>query len=125
MNTNELTYEIRAAAFAVHTELGPGLLESAYEQCLVHELQMRGFSAISQVRIPLTYRGIVLGDGYRADIIVENQVLLELKAVKELEPVHHAQVLAYLRLSGLTVGLLMNFNVHRMRDGIKRFIQDT
>ena len=79
---------------------------------------------MSQVEIPLIYKGIELGDGYRADIIVEDRVLLELKSVKELEPIHQAQLLAYLRLSGLRVGLLMNFNVYRMRDGIKRLVHN-
>ena len=125
MNMNELTYKIWAAAFTVHTELGPGLLESAYEDSLLHELQTRRLEVANQVKIPLKYKGLILGDGYRADIIVENRVLLELKAVKVLEPIHHAQLLTYLRLSGLAVGLLMNFNVHRMRDGIKRFIHNT
>ncbi|CAH0999117.1 hypothetical protein LEM8419_00413 [Neolewinella maritima] len=124
MNVNDLTYAIRAAAFAVHTELGPGLLESAYEDCMVYELRLRGFVVASQVKLPLKYKNLEVGNGYRVDIIVENRVLLELKAVAEVLPIHHAQLLAYLRLSGLSVGLLMNFNVHRMRDGIKRLVHN-
>ena len=122
MKLEQLTYDIRAAAFAVHSELGPGLLESAYESCLVYELQERRFRVSRQVLLPLHYKGVAMGNGYRTDLIVNQTVLLELKSVKFLEPIHRAQVLTYLRLSGLSIGLLINFNVLRLCDGIERLV---
>lgn len=116
----EITQEIIGAAIEVHKALGPGLLESAYEECLCYELRLRGLAYERQVELPLTYKGIKLDCGYRLDVVVEDTVLLELKCVERLLPIHEAQLLTYLRLSGVGIGLLMNFNVPVMRDGIVR-----
>ena len=116
----ELTHEIRGAAIEVHRELGPGLLESAYEECLCRELSLRGVEFRRQAPLPVTYKGITLDCGYKLDVVVEDQVVLELKSVKEVTPLHEAQLLTYLRLSGKKVGLWMNFNTVLMKDGIKR-----
>lgn len=104
----------------MHKALGPGLLESAYEECLCYELKLRGLAFRRQVDLPLTYKGIKLDCGYRLDVVVEDAVLLELKCVEKVLPIHEAQLLTYLRLSGIRIGLLMNFNVPVMRDGIVR-----
>jgi len=119
---NELTYLIRGAAFKVHSALGPGLLESAYEACLVHELKKLGLTVQQQVPLPLIYQDVRLSVGYRVDLLVEGAVILELKSVRELTDVDTAQVLTYMRLSKTKVGLLMNFNVKNMQHGIKRYI---
>ncbi len=116
----ELTKQIIGGAIEVHKELGPGLLESAYEECLCHELHLRGLKFQRQVSIPITYKQIKLDCGYRADVIVEEKVLIELKAVAEIIPVHEAQLLTYLKITGLKVGLLLNFHVPVMKDGITR-----
>lgn len=120
MEEKELTQEIVGSAIEVHKALGPGLLESAYEECLCYELKTRGLAYKRQVDLPLTYKGIRLDCGYRIDVVVEDKVLLELKCVEKLLPIHEAQLLTYLRLSGIKIGLLMNFNVPVMRDGILR-----
>ena len=117
---NSLTDAIIGAAIAVHRELGPGLLESVYEKCLGLELTKSGFQVCSQKEIPLTYKGLALESGFRADLIVENKVLVELKAVDQLLPVHTAQVLTYLKLTSLQTALLINFNVPLLKTGIKR-----
>ncbi len=104
----------------MHRALGPGLLESVYEVCLYYELRIRGLNYNRQVDLPLTYKGIQLDCGYRLDIVIEDRVLLELKCVEKLLPIHEAQLLTYLRLGGIKIGLLMNFNVPVMRDGIVR-----
>jgi GxxExxY protein len=120
---NALTQQIIAAALGVHRELGPGMLESAYEACLVFELLQRGFQVERQKRLTLVYRGRTLDCGYRIDLLVENEVIVEVKAVERLEAVHGAQVLSYLRLSGCKVGLVINFNVKwLMRQGVKRVV---
>ena len=119
---NALTWTIIKCAMAVHSALGPGLLESAYHTCLVLELQAAGLTCSSNVKVPLSYRGVTLECGYTLDIIVEGLVILELKAVEALAPVHEAQLLTYLKLTGMPVGLLLNFNVPHMKDGIKRKI---
>ncbi|MBB4078646.1 GxxExxY protein [Lewinella aquimaris] len=121
-NLNDLTYEIRGAAFRVHTELGPGLLESAYEACLLHELRSNGYEVKRQVSLPIHYRGVTLSAGYRIDLLVNDAIVIELKSVDALSPVHTAQLLTYLRLSKCKLGLLMNFNVRNMQEGIKRYI---
>ncbi|MFH1268490.1 MAG: GxxExxY protein [Planctomycetota bacterium] len=118
----ELTHEIRGAATEVHKEIGPGLLESAYEECLCHELTLRGLSFRRQVPLLVTYKGVKLDCGYKLDLVVEDKVVLELKSVEEIAPIHEAQLLTYLRLSGTKVGLLMNFNTVLMKDGIKRMV---
>jgi GxxExxY protein len=117
---NSLTDAIIGAAITVHRELGPGLLESVYEKCLALELTKSGFQVCSQKEIPLTYKGLALESGFRADLIVENKVLVELKSIDQLLPVHTAQVLTYLKLSNLRTGLLINFNVQLLKNGIKR-----
>lgn len=116
----ELTEKIIAAAMRVHSTLGPGLLESCYEACMVHELTERGLNTKRQLELPLSYHGKVIEVGFRIDILVEDAIVLELKAIDRLLPIHEAQLHTYLRLSGYRVGLLMNFNVLSLRDGIKR-----
>ncbi|MCS6860995.1 MAG: GxxExxY protein [Abditibacteriales bacterium] len=120
MHVNELTSQIIAAAIEVHSQLGPGLLESTYEECLCHELSLRGLSFKRQQPVSVVYKGIRLECGYRYDILVEDRVIIEVKSVDALAPVHEAQLLTYLRLGGWQVGLLLNFNVVRMKDGIVR-----
>jgi GxxExxY protein len=116
------TEAIIGAAIEVHRQLGPGLLESAYEECLCHELRLRGRAFERQVELPICYKGLQLDCGYRLDILVENAVILELKAVDQMLPVHEAQLLTYLRLSRKKVGLLLNFNVPALKEGIIRRI---
>ena len=117
-----LTGEIIGAGIEVHRYLGPGLLESAYRECLCWELQHRGYALERELAIPLVYKGVHVDAGYRLDLIVNRRVLVELKAVERLAPLHTAQVITYLRLSGLRVGLLMNFNAEVLRDGIVRVV---
>jgi GxxExxY protein len=109
------------AAFRVHETLGPGLLESVYETCLAHELKRRGLHVAQQVSLPILYEGLRIEGGLRIDMIAEDQVIVELKAVDQMLPVHAAQVLTYLKLSGKRLGLLINFNVPILKSGIKRF----
>jgi GxxExxY protein len=118
----EVTERIIGAAIEVHRALGPGLLESVYEVCLERELHSLGFEVERQKALPISYKGLVLDASFRLDLIVQNQVLVELKAVQTLEPIHEAQVLTYLRLSGLSVALLINFNVARLTQGVKRIV---
>lgn len=117
----ELTGKIIGAAIDVHRLLGPGLLESAYEACLVHELEIQKIRIESQQAIPIRYKDVVLDCGYRLDLIVEDEVIVEIKSVSEILPIHEAQMLSYLKLSGRRHGLLINFNVKLLRDGIRRF----
>ncbi len=119
---DQLSNRIILSAIEVHRTLGPGLLESAYEECLCHEFSLNGLSFIRQAQIPVAYKGMSLECGYRLDLVVEDKVVLELKSVFKLEPIHDAQLLTYLRLSGYKLGLLLNFNVPLMRDGIKRIV---
>ena len=116
----ELTGEILGAAVEVHKSLGPGLLESAYEECLCHELFLRDLRFERQVELPVSYKGVELSCGYRLDVVVQDTVVLELKAVERLLPIHEAQLLTYLRLSSKRVGLLINFNVATLKKGIVR-----
>lgn len=116
----ELTERIIGAAIAVHRAVGPGLLESAYEFCLADEFQHVGLSFERQVALPVVYRGKTLDCGYRMDFVVENKVVIELKCIDKLSAIHEAQLLTYLKLSGLAVGLLINFNVLLLRDGVVR-----
>ncbi|OGV21640.1 MAG: GxxExxY protein [Lentisphaerae bacterium GWF2_38_69] len=106
----------------VHKNLGPGLLESAYEQCLAHELKLNGIEFKSQISLPVTYKGFSLECGYRIDMLVDNELILELKSVDRVENIHIAQVLTYMKLAGVHKGLLINFNVEKLKDGIKRLI---
>ncbi|MEJ5261834.1 MAG: GxxExxY protein [Ignavibacterium sp.] len=118
----EITKEIIGSAIDVHKELGPGLLESAYEECLFYELHKKRFNVERQKPIPIIYKEIRLECGYRADLIVENCVIVELKSIDAINPVHEAQILTYMRFADKRVGLLINFNVLRLKDGIKRFV---
>jgi GxxExxY protein len=118
----DTTHRIIDAAMKVHTALGAGLLESTYNACLCHEFLSRGMHFEHQVRLPVVYDGITLDAGYRIDFLVENCVIVELKAVEKLLPLHKAQLITYLKLSGQRVGLLINFNVAHLRDGIKRVV---
>ena len=122
MEKAELTEMIIGAAIEVHRELGPGLLESAYEAALAHELALRGVRFARQKEMPVRYKGFLIEVGYRIDLLVEEQVVVELKAVTEMHPIYEAQLITYLRLSGLRVGLLINFNVPRLKEGIIRRI---
>jgi GxxExxY protein len=122
MELNDLTYKIIGCVYKVHSELGPGLLESTYEVCLEHELLKAGLSVERQKALPVVYDEIKLDAGYRIDLLVNNQVIIELKSVDELAPIHTAQVMTYLKLSGLKLGLLLNFNVKQMKQGIRRII---
>lgn len=119
---NEITYRIIGCAYKVHSALGPGLLESTYEACLQKELLLSGLKAIKQVPLPVVYKDEVLDVGYRVDLIVEGSVIVELKAVDEINPIHKAQLLTYLKLSGIPLGLLINFNVKDLKTGITRMI---
>jgi GxxExxY protein len=119
---NALTGRIIAAAIEVHRNLGPGLLESAYRTCLIDELRAAGLSVRHEVALPIEYKGRRIEGAYRADLVVEDAVLIELKAVDHVLPIHQAQTLTYVRLGRLPVGLLLNFNVPRLKDGIHRFI---
>jgi GxxExxY protein len=122
LRVNEITGAIVNSAMKVHSLLGPGLLESAYQACLSHELRTRGLEAATQVGLPVVYDGHKLELGYRMDLVVENRVVVEVRSVEALHPIHHAQLLSYLRLSGIAVGLLINFNVLHLREGIKRMV---
>ena len=122
MDLNKLSSKIIGAAIEVHKILGPGLLESAYEECLCKELSLRGISYERQKPLPLEYKGEKLDCGYRLDVVVENNIILELKACEKIEPIFRAQLLTYLKLSKLSLGLLLNFNVPLMRDGIVRIV---
>lgn len=117
-----ISHQVLLAAIEVHRTLGPGLLESAYEECLCHELQLQGLRFERQVPLPVAYKGVRLDCGYRLDLVVEEKVILELKSTSRFEPIHEAQLLTYLRLTKLKLGLLLNFNVPLMRDGIKRIV---
>ncbi len=122
MDINDLTGEVIGAAIEVHKALGPGLLESTYEECLCVELRLREIQHERQKEIPLEYKGVNLDHGYRLDIVVASELIVELKACERLEPIHEAQLLTYLKLSGIKVGLLINFNVPVLKEGIKRLV---
>jgi GxxExxY protein len=121
MEINQLTEKILFCAFNVHTALGPGLLESTYESCLIYELQENGLKVEQQKILPLQYKNLLIRNGYRLDIQVEGKVIVEVKAVESLSEVHEAQVITYLKLANCPVGLLLNFNVKSLKQGIKRF----
>lgn len=123
-NVDELTENIIGAAIEVHRVLGPGLLESAYEACLCRELSVRKLHFQEQVPLPVQYKGLQLEAGYRLDLLVEDKIVVEIKSVDELLPVHQAQLLTYLRLSHKPIGLLINFNVPLLKHGLKRMILD-
>jgi GxxExxY protein len=120
---NRISGEAVNAAMAVHSELGPGLLESAYMACLAHELTIRGLQLRTQMALPLVYRGIRLDAGYRIDVLVQQEVIVEIKAVEKLLPIHEAQLLCYLKLSQKRLGVIINFNSVHLRDGIRRMVR--
>lgn len=121
-DADPISREVIGAAIQVHRELGPGLLESAYQQCLAFELQHRGVRFAREVHLPVTYRGNTLDCGYRMDFLVADVIILEIKAVETIHPIHEAQVLSYLRLSGKPLGLIINFHTRVLKDGIKRIV---
>jgi GxxExxY protein len=123
METNEITRKIIGCAIEVHKHLGPGLLESAYEECMMFELKDSGLNVRSQKPIPIIYKENKLDYGYRIDILVEDSVLIELKSVETLNPVHEAQILTYMKFAGIKTGLLINFNVKMLRNGLRRYRQ--
>ena len=120
MNINDLTGQVINAAIEVHRTLGPGLLESIYEECLCHEFELRKIPHESQKELPIEYKGIKLNATYRLDVLVNKQLILEIKSCDTLLPIHEAQLLTYLKLTGIKLGLLINFNVPMLKDGIKR-----
>ncbi len=119
---NRLSSATIGAAIEVHRNLGPGLLESAYESCLAWELRQGGLDVQNQVPVPIRYKGLALDEGYRIDLLVEGKLILELKSVDKIQPIHTAQVLTYLKMTGLKMALILNFNVLLMRSGIKRIV---
>jgi GxxExxY protein len=121
----QVSHAIITAAMKVHTELGPGLLESTYTACLQYELARAGIGSATQVGLPVVYCGVKLELGYRMDLLAEDLVVVEIKSVEAISPVHHAQIISYLKLSGKSIGLLINFNVVHLKDGIKRFVNGT
>jgi len=125
MELNSISGEIVDAAIKVHTALGPGLLESTYTACLAHELRLRSLDVRLQLPLPIQYKGVLIRVGYRIDMLVQSSVVVELKVVRTLHPVHEAQLLSYLKLSGCKLGLLINFNVAHLRDGIKRMVNNS
>ena len=122
--SNELTGEIIGAAIEVHRQVGPGLLEAIYEECLISKLKQRGFRLLNQYPLPIFYKGRQLNSAYRLDLLVEDKVIVELKTVESLTGLHKAQLLTYLKLAKLRYGLLLNFNVSMMRQGIVRMLND-
>ena len=121
-NTDSLTYKIIGCAMEVYKQLGPGLLESVYEQALIQELKLNDIPVDSQVEVKVNYKGINITDNLRLDLLVDDSVIVELKSVEELKPIHHKQLLTYLRLMNKKVGLLINFNTDNLMDGIKRIV---
>jgi GxxExxY protein len=119
---DELSYNVIGCAMEVHKNLGPGLLESVYEQALVHELSLRGIPVRNQVDIDVNYKGLVISNGFRLDLIVDDELIVELKSVEDLRPLYHKQLLTYLRIMDKRIGLLINFNTTNLRDGIKRIV---
>lgn len=122
MEFDALSNKVIGFAIEVHKELGPGLLESTYEQCLAHELHLNGMDFKLQYQLPVEYKGVSLDCGYRVDILIENKLILELKSVEQVKGIHKAQLLTYMRLGNIPTGLLINFNVVKLRDGLKRFV---
>jgi len=125
LTAQQVSHAVITAAMRVHSELGPGLLESTYTACLQYELRQAGLRSASQVGLPVIYRGVKLELGYRIDLLVEDLVVVEVKSVDAVAPVHQAQLLSYLKLSGKSLGLLINFNVVHLKDGIRRFVNGT
>ena len=124
MDINDLSGKVIGASIEVHRHLGPGLLESAYQQCLVFELEQQGLKVATEVILPLTYKGLNREHGYRIDLLVEGQLVVELKAVDKLMPINVAQILSYLKMGNYKLGLLINFNVPQLKQGVKRIINN-
>jgi GxxExxY protein len=122
MEFDRLSHRVIGCALEVHRHLGPGLLESVYEQCLSHELSRNGVAHELQHRLPIRYKEVQLDCGYRIDVFVENSLIIELKSIEQIHPIHEAQVLTYMRLAGVKTGLLVNFNVPILKEGLKRFV---
>ncbi|MEQ8785460.1 MAG: GxxExxY protein [Pirellulaceae bacterium] len=122
MEFDDLSNRVIGCAIEVHRELGPGLLESTYQQCLAHELKRNQIDFRLEHPQPVRYKGVLLDCGYRLDLLVENELIVELKSVDKVRGIHEAQLLTYMKLSGIKTGLLMNFNVAKLKDGIKRFV---
>ena len=122
MEFSELSNRVIGCAIEVHRALGPGLLESTHEQCLAHEFKLGGLQFHLQHPLPVEYKGIRLDCGYRVDVLVENEIILELKSVEQLHGIHEAQLLTYMKLAGVRQGFLINFNVKRLKDGLKSFV---
>ncbi len=122
MEFDDLSHQVIGCAIEVHRELGPGLLESAYEEGLAYELEQEGLSFARQVELPIAYKGKQLSGSYRMDIVVDNHLVLELKSVEQLLGIHEAQLLTYMKLSRIPTGILLNFNSSRLKDGLKRFV---
>ena len=121
---NELSYKVIGCAIEVYRTLGPGLLEAAYEKAMMHELTLQGLSVKAQVNVEMTYKGVNIGEGLRLDLLVNDELIVELKSVEETKPVHHKQLLTYLKLMDKRLGLLINFNVDDVMKGIKRIVND-
>ena len=121
---DELSYKVIGCAIEVHRTLGPGLLESAYEKALMHELKLNNILVKSQVEVSMNYKGVDIGEGLRIDLLIDNQLIVELKSVEEFKTVHYKQLLTYLKLMDKQVGLLINFNVSNLTDGVKRIVND-
>ena len=119
---DSLSYKVIGCAMEVHNTLGPGLLETVYEKALIHELRLKGLTVTSQVPVDMNYKGVNLGEGLRLDLLVEDSLIIELKSVEGLKPIHYKQLLTYLKLTNKRIGLLINFNVDNLREGIKRVI---
>jgi len=124
MHENDISYAVRGAAFKVHTELGPGLLESVYESALAYELRQEGFDVFTQLGIPVVYKEVEMDQGFRMDLLVNNKVVVEVKSVDTLLDVHHKQLLTYLKLSGKKLGLLINFNSVKLKNSIIRIVNN-
>ncbi len=122
MEFDALSNRVIGLAIEVHRELGPGLLESAYEKCLAHEMEEHGIKCVTQESLPVAYKGLSLDCGYRVDMIVEGRLIVELKSVDSLQPIHEAQLLTYMKLANIGTGLLINFNTGLLKNGIKRFV---
>ncbi len=122
MNFDRWSNKVIGCALEVHRHLGPGLLESVYSKCLAYEMKLQGVSFIREARLPVIYKEITLEEGYRIDFLVEDELIIELKSVEEILPVYQAQLLSYMKLSGKKTGLILNFNVQLLKDGIKRMV---
>ncbi len=122
MDENAISNKVVGAAIEVHKTLGPGLLEGVYQKCLAYELKLQGFDVGAEIPLPVRYKDLVFKDAYRIDLLVDKKLVVELKAVESMLPVYHAQLLSYLKMSGLKLGLLINFNTPYLRDGVKRIV---